>query len=266
MSENSRSLLDYFGFKFLNNKETSVKDTAPTFSKPIFDDGASAVLGGQYGTYLDMGGVLTNNEAEQIRKYREISLYPETAMALDDIVGDAICENEVGEIVKLEILDDNIDPRIKRKLIHEFENVLDLLNFDTNGSDIFRRWYIEGKLAYHIIIDPNDVKSGINALRQIDATNIRKIVEFEEKPSVHTGTNLIRKVDEYFLYVENGFAGSTVTTSVGSANTTNGLKISPDTILYSTCGLVDANSVTISVICILLFVQRIYYECLRTRA
>lgn len=237
------NLLDYFGFKILRNKDESVEDTAPSFSKPVYDDGSSSIYTTGYATSssFDLDG-LSRNQTEAIKKYREISLYPETDLAVQDIVNEAITEDEVGQIVKLEIEDDNIDPRIKRKIIREMDNVLELLGFDETGADIFRKWYVEGLLAYHIIIDPQDIKAGIKDLRQIDAVNIRKIVEFEEKPSVHTGANLIRKVDEYFIYSEAAFTGAQTTVTSGSVNMTTGLKISPDTILYCSSGLVDPNT------------------------
>lgn len=243
----SKSLLDMFGFRILRSKDASLADTAPTFTKPMQDDGAYAVTsvaGGHYGTYFDLDG-LSRNEIDQIRKYREIAQYPECDMAIQDIVNEAICENEVGEIVKLEITDDDVDPRIKKKLQREFENVVELLEIEKNGADMFRQWYTDGKLAYHIIIDAKNIKSGIISLNRIDSTCIKKVVEFEERPSVqdgNAGTNLIRKVDEYFVYSESAFTATQQASSSSSFNYTTGLKISPDTILYSTVGIVDPNT------------------------
>lgn len=235
------SIKDFFGFKFLRNAEDS-KETAPTFSPEVADDGSFPIsaAAGFYGTFIDIEG-LTRSETELVRRYREISLYPEVDQGIQEIVDEAICEDANNVIVKLDLERVDIDDRIKGYINKEFDQVLSLLNFHESASDTFRRWYVDGKLYYHIIIDPKDIRRGIVNLRLIDSIKMKKVTEYETIQSAETGTRLLKRAEEYFVYSDSGFGGTSANSQVGqpASQTSQHLKISPDTILYCNSGLSD---------------------------
>lgn len=235
------SIKDFFGFKFLRNSEDT-KETAPTFSPEVADDGSFPIsaAAGFYGTFIDIEG-LTRSETELVRRYREISLYPEVDQGIQEIVDEAICEDTNNVIVKLDLEKVDIDDRIKGYINKEFDQVLDLLNFRESASDTFRRWYVDGKLYYHIIIDPKDIRRGIVNLRLVDSIKMKKVTEYETIQSAETGTRLLKRAEEYFVYSDSGFGGTSANSQVGqpASQTSQHLKISPDTILYCNSGLSD---------------------------
>ena len=236
------ALSDWFGFRFL--RDEGRKDTAPTFSPEVSDDGSFPIsaVAGFYGTFIDIEG-LTRSETELVRRYREISLYPEVDQGIQDIVNEAICEDADGEIVKLDLEYVELEDRIKHFIEKEFYNVLDLLDFRESASEIFRRWYVDGKIYYHILIDPKHIQRGIQDLRLVDAIKMKKVTEYETVQAA-TGANMLRKKDEYFVYSDSGFGGTSANSQVGqpASQTAQHLKISPDTILYSTSGLSDPST------------------------
>ena len=148
-----------FGFSITRVKKP--QDPKQSFTTPQAEDGTQTVAaGGYFGQYLDMEGT-AKNEQELIRRYREIALHPECDMAIEDIVNEAIVANELKDAVKLDL--DNVEygKEIKSKIDNEFKQVLKLLNFSTKGHDIFRRWYVDGRIFYHKIIDRNSPKKGM---------------------------------------------------------------------------------------------------------
>lgn len=177
-------------------------------------------------------------EAELVSKYREMSQYPEIDMAIDDIVNEVITEEPETKVVEL-ILDDLDQPdRIKQLLIKEFDGVLDLLEFNELSYDVFRRWYIDGRLYYHAIVDEQNVKNGITELRYIDPRKIRKIREISRKKSV-SSVPASQTASEYYMYNEKGFAKSAGTSAVTTDNI-NGIKIAKDSIVHCTSGLMSS--------------------------
>ena len=157
--------MEIFGFEITRKKdELRVKETqtAKSFVPPVDDDGtpviqqqAGYISGGAYGAYVDMEGGI-KNEAELIRRYREISLVPECDSAIEDIVSEGIVSDEKDQSVSI-VLDRLPYPkRIKDRVREEFDSVLRLLDFDVKGHDIFRRWYVDGRLYYHKVIDKNN--------------------------------------------------------------------------------------------------------------
>ena len=240
------SMMDnFFGFKFLRSKTEESK--SPAFAPELTDDGSFPIpaVGANYGTFLDIEG-LTKGESELVKRYREISLYPEVDLAIQDIVNEAICEDEEGEIVKLDLEQVNMPDRIKDYILQEFDNVLDLLSFDESGSDIFFRWYVDGKIHYHVIFDPTNIKRGIMELRLIDAMKMKKVTEYESKLSTATQASIMFKKDEYFLYSDTGFFSvnqdkkAPMTNGIGQRQGV--LKISSDSIIYCSSGIVDPES------------------------
>jgi hypothetical protein len=225
-----------FGFEIKRKNEEPVESFAPE----IKDDGAVVVAaGGAYGTFVDLDGT-ARNESELVAKYREISLQPEIEMAVDDIVNEAI-DADSDEIVQLNT--DNIEysDQVKNLIKEEFQNVLDLFNFQTEAYELFKRWYIDGRMYYHIIIDETKPREGIKELRYLDPRKVRKIREVKRKPK--GSITVLNTQREYYLYNDRSFspAGGNAGMPIDSG-TTAGLRISLDSVLHVTSGLMDKNN------------------------
>jgi hypothetical protein len=222
-------MAEFFGFE-INRKGKSKEPVRPSFvPRTDGDDGAGVIqAGGHFGAYIDMDGDKAKTDVDQILKYRDIASQPECDAAIEDIVNEAIVGDHNEAPVNI-ILDElEISDKIKETVKHEFDTVLSLLGFNSYSHDIFRKWYIDGRLPYHIIINNESPKQGIKELRYIDPAKIRKIKEVEEVTDPKTGAKIIKNVDEYFLYQDK---------AMNSAN--QGIKIYPDSIAYCTSGMMD---------------------------
>lgn len=225
-----------FGIKFGKAKEND--NESASLAPPIDDEGSAYVSSvGSYGVYLDTTQNVSN-ELQNIQKYREIALYPEIDIALQDIISETIPQEENTKQIELVTDDLPLSDDLKDVFVKEFEHVISLLKYNKLSADIFRRWYIDGRLYYQIIVDKNDPSKGIVDLRLIDATKIKKVKEIKKKKTT-TGVDVIDTIEEYFVFNEAGFAVNTQTSQY--ANTT-GVKISPDAIVYVPSGYVDANT------------------------
>jgi hypothetical protein len=208
--------MELFGFQINRKKEEAEQAKAKSFVPPETDDGSSVIAeGGYFGQYVDLEGTKAKDDSDLIKKYREIALYPECDSAIEDIVNEAIVSDVKDQ--SIEIITDNLDgygQKIKDLIREEFDNVTRLLGFDSNGHDIFRKWYVDGRLYYHMIIDEKNPKAGITELRPIDALKIRKVRQVIEDKDLKTGAKLIKGYNEFYLYQD---------VAQGKANT--GLKI-----------------------------------------
>ena len=229
--------LNIFGFEIGRKKDDqqqnkSAQDqTQKTFALPQNDDGAVTIQSGAYyGTYVDLDGVV-RNEIELITRYREMSMQPELETAVDEIVNEAIVMEDSGESVDINLDEVKLPDNVKIKIKQEFETVLRLLNFGNMGHDIFRRWYIDGRLFYHVVIDELSPADGIKELRYIDPRRIRKIREIQKTRDPKTGMEIIKTQKEYFLYNERGVIG---------AHSNMGAKIAIDSVVNVNSGLMDA--------------------------
>lgn len=224
-----------FGFEF--NRKVETDTIAPSFAPKEADDGALIVAaGGAYGTYIDLDGTV-RTEAELVTKYREMSLQPEIDAAVDEIINESIDIGE-DELVQIDLDDLEITEKTKKAIREEFKNVLNILNFNGKAYEIYRRWYIDGRLYYHVIIDDKDTKAGIKELRYIDPRKIRKIREVNKRrvPGGIGNEAVIPKVqNEYFIFNDKGFNYGNK--SVGPSTT--GLKIAKDSIVHVVSGLTD---------------------------
>jgi hypothetical protein len=225
-----------FGYTFKRNEPA---EAAPSFAPKEADDGAVIVAaGGAYGTYIDLDGTV-RTEAELVTKYREMSLQPEIDTAVDEIVNESISVDEETMVsINLDDLED-LPERVKKAIRDEFVNVLKLLNFNNQGYEIYRRWYIDGRLYYHAIIDKDNPSEGVRELRYVDPRKIRKVREVSKKRAVGSQDGsqaLIPKIqNEYYIYNDKGFNyGNKV---VGPSTT--GMKIAKDSIVHVTSGLTD---------------------------
>ena len=220
-------MADFFGFEI--KRKGNVEPIRPSFVPNTEEDGSGVIqAGGHFGAYLDLDGDKAKNEVDLIFKYRDIAAQPETDAAIEDIVNESIVGDNDEAPVNL-ILDKlEISDKIKESVKNEFETVLQLLNFNSYAHDIFRKWYVDGRLPYHIIIDEKSPKNGIKELRYIDPTMLRKVKEVEEEKDPKTGAMIITKQQEYFLFQD------------GKMNASNqGIKIHPDAIAYATSGMLD---------------------------
>jgi hypothetical protein len=234
-----------FGLKLGSNKKplssSESNKIRRSFVLPQNDEDAVSIeaVGGFFGQYVDFDHT-TRNDADLIYKYREMSMHPECEAAIDDIVSDAIVSEENSAPVKIILDAVEYSDDIKRRIIKEFNSVLSLLQFQTKGYEIFRRWYIDGKLVYHIIVDEKTPERGIAELRYVDPVNIQKVKQYKRELNAQ-GQRIITGADEFYVYSKDGFRTgmhmNTGTNSVSSA-----LRISPDAVVYITSGLFDSRN------------------------
>lgn len=230
-------MAELFGFEF-KRKNQKVIDEIQSFAPKETDDGAVVVAaGGAFGTYVDLDGTV-RTEAELVTKYREMSLHPECDSAVDEIINESISiDEEVIVQINLENVK-NISPQIKKIVTEEFQNCLNLLQFNSHAYDIYRRWYVDGRLYYHVLVDEKNPKEGIKELRYVDPRKIRKVREVSKKkvPNGNSGDAVISRVaNEYFIFNDKGFNYGNRT----SGPTTSGLKIAKDSVLHVVSGLTD---------------------------
>ena len=229
-------MAELFGFSISKIKKQA--DPKQAFTTSQADDGTQTVnAGGHFGSYLDMEGT-AKTEQDLVRRYREIALHPECDMAIEDIVNEAIVANELKDAVRVNVIDLPYGKEVRKKIEDEFQEVLRLLNFNTKGHDIFRRWYVDGRVYYQKVIDRESPKKGITELKYIDPRKIKKIREVRKKrpdtpnPSSLNSLAVVDEYVEYFLYNERGLSGTT-----GQS----GIKIAPDTIAFCASGMIDQN-------------------------
>ena len=228
-------MVQLFGFEISRKKgkqeNASPDETNKTFALPQNDDGAVTIQSGAYyGTYVDLDGVV-RNEIELITRYREMSMQPELETAIDEIVNESIVNNSKDKAVEINMDDLKQPEAVKKKIRDEFDTVLKLLNFGNMGHEIFRRWYIDGRMFYHVIIDEKRANEGVLELRYIDPRRIRKIREIQKTKDPRTTIDIIKKVNEYYLYNERGIIG---------AHSNLGAKIAVDAIVNVNSGLMDS--------------------------
>ena len=223
--------MQLFGFN-ISRADQEQKEDLKTFVPPQPDDGAIEIApGGSYGTFVDLDGT-AKTEAELVTRYREMSMQPECDAAVEDVINESIVMDEDNPI---EIVLDNLKQpnSIKNKIREEFETVLEMLDFSNRGYDIFRRWYVDGRLYHHIIINDKDPRDGIKELRYIDPRKIRKVREKVKSKDPRTGATIYNKEQkEYYLYNPKGITSSA----------TQGIKIAPDSISHIHSGLMDSKN------------------------
>ena len=220
---------EIFGFKIERKSQEKSNANIPAFSLPENEDGAMMVSGaGAYGSYMDMEGQF-KSEIDLIMKYREMSQVSDCEIAIDNIVNEAIVQDGTSPPVNIVLDQTSLTESIKRKVRDEFTKVLDLLNFNNYGHDIFRRWYIEGKIYYHIMIDENNPQLGIVELRSLDSTKIKKVKHVKQEKVAEKKVEV--SLNPMYSYNEAGL----------DAKTGNGVMISGDSIAYATSGILNAN-------------------------
>jgi hypothetical protein len=229
-----------FGFTLGSKDVVQVQPPEqPSFTLPTeaMDDGAVTITqNAYYGTYVDLEGAV-RNELELITRYREMANHPELEQAIDDIVNEAITHDVTGRTVDI-VTDKLKQPEaVKRKIKEEFENVLKMLNFSNLADDLFKRWYIDGRIYFQVVVDEKTPKDGIIELRYIDPRKIRKVREVMKDKDPKTGAQIIKSIAEYYVFNDRG-----TTTQTYTAQVNQGVRIAPDSIINVNSGLMDAKN------------------------
>jgi len=209
----------------------------PSPIAPSLDDGATYITasGSRTGHYLDLDGDKAVDNYNLIQKYRAIAQYSEVDNAIENIVNEAIALDYDNEIVSLYLDNlEDVSDNIKDQMREEFTNILNMMNFNNYAHDIFRRWYVDGRIVYNLVVDEKNTKAGIKDIRPIDAAKIRKVKEIDTKKDPATGASIVTKQSEYYVYDDKPNA------SVKS--TTNAVRLSADSVVYVSSGLTDSSS------------------------
>ena len=217
-----------FGFE-IKRAETEDPKKKPSVVPARDDDGAGYITaaGTHYGQYINLDGDDSKDNYQLIMRYRGVSMHPEVDAAIEDIVNEAIAGGELEQSVDISMEDLKVSDSIKKQIKEEFDNIIGMLNFNELGHDLFRRWYVDGRIYHHLVVNESQLKAGIQEIRYIDSSKMRKVKQIKKKKDPETGANLIEKVDEYYIYQEKP----------GQQN--SGIKMSLDSVSYVTSGLLD---------------------------
>ena len=230
MAENNGVTL--FGFEIKRKKDTS-QEKLQSIVPPTDQDGAGYVTaaGAHYGTYVNLGGEdHAKDNLQNIRQYRAVATHPEVDAAIEDIVNESVISGEGESSISLTMDKvEGLSESLKKQINEEFDNVVSMLNFNDLGHDIFRRWYVDGRIYHHLVVDEKNLKLGIQEIRPVDATKIRKVKEVKKKKDPVTGASLIDNVNEFYIYQEK------------PGGTNQGVKLSTDSVSYVTSGLLDVD-------------------------
>lgn len=229
-----------FGFEIKREYEEAGNEPV-SFAEPSNDDGAITVgntMGGFYSTILDLEGN-AKTESELVSKYRGLAMQPEITQAVDEIVNEAISVDSDDKVVEIVLDDSDLPDKVKAKIVSEFEEVLSLLDFTNTAYDTFSKFYVDGRVSYHCIIDNDNLKDGIQELRYVDPRKLKLIREIDKKGvDKHSGIPVKKVKTEYYMYSESGFGSDKGSTSSG----TTGFKIAKDSIARVTSGVMSENN------------------------
>ena len=233
MADDNNSVLKLFGFELVRSKskaqnQNKDNDKLPSIVPKTDDDGAGYVTasGSHYGQYIDINGDSAKDNAELIMKYRGIATHPEVDAAIEDIVNESIQGSELEAPVELNLDGVETSDKIKKLMVEEFDNICSMMNFSELAHDMFRSWYVDGRLVHHLVVNEGNMKAGIQEIRPIDATKIRKVKEVKYKKDNKTGAKVVDRTDEFYVFQEKN-------------NTQNAVKLSPDSVSYVTSGVTD---------------------------
>ena len=231
MAEQDNSILKLFGFELKraeDKQKEEKKKKLQSVVTPTDPDGAGYVTasGSHYGQFIDMDGNQAKDNRQLVLKYRGVAVHPEVDAAIEDIVNEAIVGSENEGPVELNL--DNVDApdNIKKTMIEEFNKVVSMMKFTEMGTDIFRSYYIDGRLYHHLIVNESQPKLGIQDIRTIDATKVRKVKNVKYKKDPATGAKIVDKVEEFYIFQEK-------------SGSNQGVRLSPDSVSYVTSGLMD---------------------------
>ena len=228
MADNS--IFKLFGFEIRRaGRRTGEQKQLPSIVPPTDDDGAGYVTasGAHFGQVLNMDDDTAKDNHSLVQKYRGVSMHPEVDMAIEEITNESISISETERCVAINLDEVETTASIKKQIQEEFDGVYDMLNFGEQAHDIFRRWYIDGRLYHHLVVNESNLKAGIQEIRPIDAAKIRKVKQIKKKKDPITNATIVENVEEFFIYQDKP----------GQAN--SGVKMSLDSVSYVTSGLLD---------------------------
>lgn len=228
--------MEIFGYKITRSSEPP---TEKSFVAPTDDGGTDEIkAGGYYGTYLDLDGT-ASTEQELIRRYRDIAGMADVDTAIDDIVNDSISNLDDEDPVRINLDDVEMSAGIKKDIEKEFEEILRILDFKLRAHDYFRRWYVDGRLFFHKVIDTANPRQGLTDVRYIDPRKIKKVREIVKEKDTKTNVDFIKRIDEYFLFNEKGVVHQKSANINDYSTSANALRITKDAICHVPSGLVD---------------------------
>jgi hypothetical protein len=226
--------MQIFGFEIKKKEDEDSKNKSFVVpSDDTLDDSEGTIVrgsGAHHGTYYDLNFNSIKEEKMQIEQYRDIAQHPEVDAAIEDILNEAVVTTEDSSPVRLIVDDVEASDKVKTLLIEEFESIVKMLNFNWLGTELFRIWYVDGRIYFHKIIDEANPKNGLREIRHIDSTKIKKIKEIEKETDPKTGVEFVKNVNEYYIFQENGMGAGTT-----------GLKINKDAVCSVTSGLLNSN-------------------------
>jgi len=222
--------LKLFGFEIRRAKKAEKEQQKlQSVVPPTDNDGAGYVTAtaGHFGQYINMEGDESKDNHHLILRYRGVAMHPEVDMAIDEIVNETISASELQSSVEISLDDIEAGEKIKEQIREEFENIVGMLRFNEVGHEIFRSWYVDGRIYHHLLVNESNPKAGIQEIRNIDSVKIRKVREVKYKKDPQTAVKIVDKVEEYYIYEDK------------PGQTQTGVKLSNDSISYVTSGLLD---------------------------
>ena len=239
-----------FGFSIEDTEKKSKSVVSPVPENN--EDGVdNYIASGFYGSYVDIEGQY-RTEFDLIKRYREMSLHPEADGAIEDVVNEAIVSDLYDSPIEIELSNLNATDKLKKAIRKEFKYIKEILDFDKKSHEIFRNWYVDGRLYYHKVIDMKKPQEGIKELRYIDPMKMKFVRQEKKKDKNIIGPNIpgrdetkngiAPEIEEYFVYTPKPAYPSNNLTGGGGAK---GTKIAKDAITYCTSGLVDRNKGTV---------------------
>lgn len=234
-----------FGFEVKRDVDGADEEKAVSFVAPNNEEGAITIgnsLGGSYGISINMDGD-AKTEGELVTRYRGMMLQPEISQAVDEVINEAINIDSHENAVEVVLDDTELPDKVKDVIADEFDEILRLLDFSNFGYDIFQKFYVDGRLNYHIIIDNENLRDGIQEVRYIDPRKLRLIKEMDEKQKdPHSGIPLKKVKKEYYLYSDSGFGSKSVGSNASTGQSVQGFRIAKDSIARITSGYMNENN------------------------
>ena len=228
--------MELFGYSIERSKSSKGEKS---FVPPTDDGSLEAIkAGGYYGTYFDIEGT-ANNESQLIKRYRDISMMGDVDAAIEDVVNDSISNLDDEKPVLIDVDKLSVSAGVKKTIAEEFNNIMTILDFNTKAQDYFRRWYIDGRIYFHKVIDTEKPKEGLKDIRYVDPRKIRKVREIRKEKDTRTQVSLVKEVNEYFVFDEKGIALTSNQMYKTDVANDKAIKVSKDAVAYCTSGLVD---------------------------
>jgi len=231
--DQNNSILKLFGFELRRNKAGTTTSTGKQKLEspvvPTDPDGAGYTTSGAgyYGQYINIEGDQAKDNHQLIMRYRGVAMHPEVDMAIDEIVNESVVVSENQTSVELALDEIEAPDKIKDAIRLEFEKVVAMLKFNEIGHDIFRSWYVDGRVVHHLLVNESNLKAGIQEIRHIDSSRIRKTKEVKYKKDQKTDVKIVDEIKEYYVYEEKPGQSQTA------------VKMSTDAVSYVTSGVLD---------------------------